>query len=156
MRRAAAALVGTVLGVLLLLGFKSHPLGSKVTPAAIAPAIGGTSSTAPLTGGSGQSSTGSTGSSTSGTKTATGDSVDTRWGPVQVKVTSSKGRITDITVVDAPANNPRDIEINDYALPVLKQEAMSAQSAKIDTVSGATYTSEGYIGSLQSALDQLR
>lgn len=156
MRRAAAALVGTVLGVLLLLGFKSHPLGSKVTPAAIAPAIGGTSGTAPLTGSSGQSSTGSTGSSTSGTKTATGDSVDTRWGPVQVKITSSKGRITDITVVDAPANNPRDIEINDYALPVLKQEAMSAQSAKIDTVSGATYTSEGYIGSLQSALDQLR
>ena len=160
MRRAAAALVGTILGLLLLLGFKSHPLGSKVTPAALAPAAGGTSTTAPSTGGNGDGATGSaggsTGSSTSGTKTATGDSVDTRWGPVQVKVTSSSGRITDITVLDAPANNPRDIEINDYALPVLKQEALSAQSAQIDTVSGATYTSEGYIGSLQSALDQLR
>jgi uncharacterized protein with FMN-binding domain len=156
MRRAAAALVGTIIGLMLLLGFKSHSLSSKVTPAVVAPATGGASSTAPLTGGSGSSSTGSTGGSTSGTTTATGDSVDTRWGPVQVKVTSSNGRITDITVLDAPANNPRDIEINDYALPVLKQEAMSAQSAQIDTVSGATYTSEGYIGSLQSALDRLR
>ena len=82
--------------------------------------------------------------------------MDTRWGPVQVKVTKSGGRITDITVLDAPANNPRDIEINDYALPVLKQEALAAQSAQIDTVSGATYTSEGYVGSLQSALDQLK
>jgi uncharacterized protein with FMN-binding domain len=152
MRRAAAALVGTVLGLVLLLGFKSHPLGTKGTPAALAPANGGTS--APLAGG-GNDSTGSAGNSTSGTKTATGNSVDTRWGPVQVKVSLSNGRITDITVLDAPANNPRDIEINDYALPVLKQETLSAQSAQIDTVSGATYTSEGYIGSLQSALDQL-
>lgn len=163
MRRAAAALVGTVLGLMLLLGFKSHPLGSKVAPAALAPAAGGTSSTTPTTGRSGASSTGpaagSPGHSSSGAtgnpKTATGDSVDTRWGPVQVKVSLSGGRITDITVLDAPANNPRDIEINDYALPVLKQEALSAQNAQIDTVSGATYTSEGYIGSLQSALDQL-
>jgi uncharacterized protein with FMN-binding domain len=154
MRRVAAALVGTVLGLVLLLGFKSHPLGSKVTPAAIGPATGGTSTTAPIPGSS--DSADSSSNSSSGSKTATGDSVDTRWGPVQVKVTQAGGRITDITVLDAPANNPRDIEINDYALPVLKKEALSAQSAQIDTVSGATYTSEGYIGSLQSALDQLR
>jgi uncharacterized protein with FMN-binding domain len=159
MRRAAAALVGTVLGLVLLLGFKSHGLGHKTLHAAFGPATGGIPTTAPVTGGSSGSSTGSTGGSTgsssSGTKTATGDSVDTRWGPVQVKVTKSGGRITDIAVLDAPANNSRDIEINDYALPILKQEAMSAQSAQIDAVSGATYTSEGYIGSLQSALDQL-
>ena len=105
---------------------------------------------------------GSTGAATSGgsssaqgTKTATGSSVDTRWGPVQVKVTTTNGKITDVTVLDAPANNSRDVEINDYALPILKQETLSAQSANIDSVSGATYTSEGYIGSLQSALDQL-
>ena len=144
MRRAAAALIGTVLGLVLLLGFKSHPLDSRETPAAIAPAAGGAPTSAPIPSGAAGS-----------TKAATGNSVDTRWGPVQVKVTLSGDRITDIAVLDAPANNPRDVEINDYALPVLKQEALAAQSAQIDTVSGATYTSEGYIGSLQSALDQL-
>jgi uncharacterized protein with FMN-binding domain len=66
------------------------------------------------------------------------------------------GKVTDVQVVEYPNNNPRDAEINSYALPVLKQETLQAQSAQIDTVSGATYTSEGYIGSLQSALDQLR
>jgi uncharacterized protein with FMN-binding domain len=54
----------------------------------------------------------------------------------------------------APANNRRDLEINNEALPILNEEALSAQSAQIDTVSGATYTSDGYIRSLQSALDK--
>ncbi|MGI5156313.1 FMN-binding protein [Microbispora sp. CA-102843] len=97
---------------------------------------------------------GATAGVTSGEKTVTGDSADTRWGPVQVQIVVSGGKLTGIKVPVAPANNRRDIEINNEALPILNEEALSAQSAQIDTVSGATYTSDGYIRSLQSALDK--
>lgn len=84
----------------------------------------------------------------------TGDVASTRWGPVQVAITVADGRITEVAVPQYPAGNPRDVEINNYALPVLVQETLDAQSASIDMVSGATVTSEGYLTSLQSALDQ--
>jgi uncharacterized protein with FMN-binding domain len=71
-----------------------------------------------------------------------------------VKVTFSGSTITAVDTVQAPSENGRDIEINQRALPILEQEALASQSAAIDTVSGATYTSEGYIQSLQSAIDQ--
>jgi uncharacterized protein with FMN-binding domain len=73
---------------------------------------------------------------------------------VQVKVTFSGSTITAIDVLQSPDSNGRDMEINQRALPILEQEALASQSANIDTVSGATYTSEGYIQSLQSAIDQ--
>lgn len=92
------------------------------------------------------------GSSSAGT--VTGPSVDTRWGPVQVKVTMDGGKITAVTVPVYPDGNRKDQEINDRALPILVQETLDAQSADIDTVSGATVTSEGYLESLQAALDQ--
>jgi len=79
---------------------------------------------------------------------------DTRWGPVQLVLTVQQGKITDVDVVQYPNGNGRDQEINQYALPVLVQETLTAQSAEIDMVSGATVTSEGYLASLQSALDQ--
>jgi uncharacterized protein with FMN-binding domain len=79
--------------------------------------------------------------------------VQTRWGPVQVRVTVAGGRITDVTAVTYPQDNPRDQQINSSALPELRSEALRAQGADIDTVSGATYTSDGYRESLQSALD---
>jgi uncharacterized protein with FMN-binding domain len=79
--------------------------------------------------------------------------VQTRWGPVQVRVTVKNGRITDVTAVTYPQENPKDQEINSYAIPQLRREALAAQSASIDSVSGATYTSDGYKQSLQSALD---
>ncbi|MBE3009710.1 FMN-binding protein [Microbispora sp. NEAU-D428] len=97
---------------------------------------------------------GATAGATSGEKTVTGDSADTRWGPVQVQIVISGGKLAGIKVPVAPANNRRDLEINNEALPILNEEALSAQSAQIDTVSGATYTSDGYIRSLQSALDK--
>ena len=78
----------------------------------------------------------------------------TRWGPVQVRITVQGGKITDSHAVVYPNNNGRDVEINSYALPVLDQEAVQAQSANIDMVSGATVTSGGYLQSLQSAIDQ--
>ncbi|MEU6428839.1 FMN-binding protein [Microbispora sp. NPDC046973] len=97
---------------------------------------------------------GATAGATSGEKTVTGDSADTRWGPVQVQIVISGGKLAGIKVPVAPANNRRDLEINNEALPILNEEALSAQSAQIDTVSGATYTSDGYMRSLQSALDK--
>ncbi|MFC4534302.1 FMN-binding protein [Sphaerisporangium dianthi] len=89
-----------------------------------------------------------------GGKAVTGDAADTRWGPVQVQVTLSGRKVTAIKVLQSPDGNRRDIVINERALPILTQEALTAQSAQIDTVSGATYTSDGYIRSLQSALDK--
>ncbi|MFE4952129.1 FMN-binding protein [Leifsonia sp. NPDC056665] len=87
------------------------------------------------------------------TKTVTGTAVDTRYGPVQVKVTFEGTKITAVDAIQYPTESGRDQEINSQAIPMLQQEAMASQSAKIDTISGATYTSEGYIQSLQSAID---
>ena len=94
------------------------------------------------------------GTGTAQTATVTGTSTDTRWGPVQVQITVANGEITDVTVVEYPTGNGKDRQINARALPVLVQETLDAQSADIDMVSGATVTSEGYLGSLQSALDE--
>jgi uncharacterized protein with FMN-binding domain len=74
---------------------------------------------------------------------------------VQVKVTVSEGRIEDVTAVELSATDAHSEQINSEAVPELRQEVLSAQSAQIDGVSGATYTSQGYEASLQSALDQL-
>ncbi|HWK92505.1 MAG TPA: FMN-binding protein [Luteimicrobium sp.] len=102
--------------------------------------------------GSGSGSSGS--GSDSSSKTVDGDTVQTQWGPVQVSVTVAGGKVTDVTVLQQPNGNGRDQQINSYALPILRQEALSAQSANIDMVSGATVTSQGYVSSLQSALDK--
>jgi uncharacterized protein with FMN-binding domain len=85
-----------------------------------------------------------------------GEVVDTRWGPVQVAVTIASGRITNVTTLTSPNDKQKSISINNRATPILRSEALSVQSANIDSVSGATYTSEGYAQSLQSALDQAR
>ncbi|MFF2053409.1 FMN-binding protein [Leifsonia sp. NPDC058194] len=84
----------------------------------------------------------------------TGSAVQTRYGVVQVKVTFAGSRITAVDTLQSPNRDGRDIEINQQALPLLQSEVLASQSAKIDTVSGATYTSEGYIQSVQSAIDQ--
>jgi uncharacterized protein with FMN-binding domain len=84
----------------------------------------------------------------------TGDSANTRWGPVQVQITVQGGKVTASQAVQYPQNNGRDARINGFALPILNQEVVQQQSASIDTVSGATVTSDGYLQSLQSAIDQ--
>jgi uncharacterized protein with FMN-binding domain len=63
------------------------------------------------------------------------------------------GRITDVVALQYPQDNSRDAEINSYALPALHDEVLAAQSAQVDAISGATVTSDGYLGSLQAALD---
>jgi uncharacterized protein with FMN-binding domain len=86
--------------------------------------------------------------------TFTGEAVDTRWGPVQVRITVQGGKITASEAVQYPKENSRDVEINDFALPLLGRQAVQQQSAEIDAVSGATMTSGGYQQSLQSAIDK--
>jgi uncharacterized protein with FMN-binding domain len=103
-------------------------------------------------GSSGQ--TGSTGGSSSVSGTVTGDSADTRWGPVQVQITVQGGKIVSANAVVVPNGNFRDQEINAYAVPILNQQAVQVQSANIDGVSGATVTSGGYQQSLQSAINK--
>jgi uncharacterized protein with FMN-binding domain len=92
--------------------------------------------------------------SSSAAATVTGEVAQTRWGPVQVAITVQGGTMTDVQVVQYPNGNGRDQEINAQALPILVSETLSAQNANIDMVSGATVTSDGYLTSLQSALDQ--
>ena len=86
--------------------------------------------------------------------TVTGSVASTRWGPVQVTITVTDGRVTAVQVPQYPTGNGKDRQINASALPILTKETLTAQSADIDMVSGATVTSEGYLESLQSALDQ--
>jgi uncharacterized protein with FMN-binding domain len=85
--------------------------------------------------------------------TYTGEVGDTLWGPVQVRITVRGGKITASEAVLYPKQNRREVEISGTALPMLGQEAVQKQSASIDTVSGATLTSDGYRRSLQSAID---
>ena len=87
--------------------------------------------------------------------TIDGGTVETRFGPVQVSVTVEGGRITDITALQLPSEDRHSAAISQNVEPMLREEALQAQSANIDIVSGATYTSMGYARSLQSALDQL-
>ncbi|WP_372660446.1 FMN-binding protein [Amycolatopsis kentuckyensis] len=137
MKRVIFAFAGTITGLVLLLSFKTQPstTAAATPPAAVSGASSGTQS---------------------GTEagTVTGDAADTRFGPVQVRITVENGKLTSVTAVEYPTENPRDQEINSYAIPQLNDEAAQAGSADIDTVSGATYTSDGYVKSLQSALDK--
>ncbi|MGN6088993.1 MAG: FMN-binding protein [Actinomycetales bacterium] len=142
MKRAILALVGTAAGLYALLGFKTEPLPTTSSISASTP-----SSSTP---------TPSSSSSKAATTTVTGNAIDTRYGPVQVQLTMTAGSITAVRVLQYPAHDGRDIQINNYALPVLIQETTQAQSANIDMVSGATFTSDGYIQSLQSALDKTK
>jgi uncharacterized protein with FMN-binding domain len=157
LRRILLSTVATVSGAVLLLALKphSHPAVVAQIQSATPPSASVSSSAAPSESSPSSSSPSSSSSSkTKTTRKVTGDTVQTRFGPVQVQVTLTGTRISAVTVLQVPSENPRDQEIAQYAVPQLTQEAITAQSASIDTVSGATYTSEGYVQSLQSALDK--
>jgi uncharacterized protein with FMN-binding domain len=165
MKRVVMAFVSTVAGLVLLLSFKTQktPVGTAGRPApesagaptspsdsAAAPSAPGPSAAAPST--AAPSTAGST--NTAQTRTLTGSSVRTRYGNVQVRVTLAGNRITAVDPIQLPDRNGRDQLIDQEAVPILIQETLAAQSAQIDVVSGATYTSDGYARSLQSALDK--
>ena len=106
-------------------------------------------------GSSASSATGTQSGTTTGTKTIVGSTVQTPYGPLQVSVTFTNGKISAVKALQTPNRHGTSVQINAYATPILAQEAVAANSAKIDTVSGATFTSEGYAQSLQSAIDKL-
>jgi uncharacterized protein with FMN-binding domain len=159
MRRVILAVTGTIAGLVALLSFKSHVPSVPV---------------AATTGGSGDSSSSS--SSSSGGQTTTvpgefpqgslagklpagetavdGEAANTAYGPVQIQLIERNTKIVKVAVLVQPANTLHDIQIGAFAFPKLISETLSAQNGKIDAVSGASYTSAGYIQSLQSALDK--
>lgn len=147
-KRAVGALLSTVLGLVLLLSFKTPETSGvsatgRTLQAGVDQPVGGASRA--LTG--------------AGTKrgysdgTVTGQDVSTRYGDVQVQVTISGGAITDVTALQLPDGDGHSSRISSAVEPMLRSMALQAQSANIDLVSGATYTSGAYRESLQSALD---
>jgi uncharacterized protein with FMN-binding domain len=138
---------------------------SESASSATSDTVAASTSSARSAGSSTTTTTGSTTSSGTGTSTTaanssdladgtyTGASASTRWGPVQVQITVAGGKITSVDVVDYPADDRKSASINARAIPTLTQQTLSAQTAKVTSVSGATYTSTGYRTSLQSAID---
>jgi uncharacterized protein with FMN-binding domain len=158
MKRIATWFLSTVTVVVLMFGYHTSTSGvlSTASPPAVTSSSSGSGSSSSSSSSGTSSTSGSNASSTkkSAATTVTGSVAQTMWGPVQVQLTVSGGKVTDVSVVQYPSGNPRDTEINSQALPILIQETLSSQSAQIDMVSGATVTSTGYLQSLQSALDQ--
>ena len=155
MRRIALWFLSTAAVVTLLFGYDTSTSGPQPAASETVVAAPGSSGTGSSGTESSDSESSGTGSSGSGTATTVAGSVaSTRWGDIQVTITVTDGKITAVDVPEYPTANGKDRQINASALPILTQETLSAQSADIDMVSGATVTSEGYVESLQSALDQ--
>jgi uncharacterized protein with FMN-binding domain len=155
--RLGLGLASIALAAVLLLGFQQPDDGGSgvLTGDASSSSTNGqpaTSGSGSGTSGSG-SRTGSSGSGSSAVKVVDGTRLSTRYGPVQVELTVSGGKIVNITALALPTGG-RSGRISSFAAPILASEALSAQSASIDLVSGATYTSSAYARSLQAALDQ--
>ncbi len=142
MRRIVTWFMSTVTILVLLFGYHTSTSSAFGAP-------GGVSAFSPPAAGSGQSK------APASARVVSGPTVPTQWGPVQVQVTVDGDTITDVTPLQYPTGNSTDAQINGYALPILVDATLQAQSANIDMVSGATVTSTGYIQSLQAALDQV-
>jgi uncharacterized protein with FMN-binding domain len=160
MRRAILTIGGTAAGLAALLAFKSHPVADASaagTPAA-APTptmtVGTSSADGARSANSASASRSGSGSASTATRTVTGAVANTQHGPMQVQLVLTGKRITKVNVLQRTDDGQESNQIDSFAIPKLTSETLTAQSARIDAVSGATYTSQGYIQSLQSALDQ--
>ncbi|MFJ9541495.1 FMN-binding protein [Streptomyces sp. NPDC101225] len=142
-RRVVLATAATVSGVVLLLSLKPAS-GPGAQAAGAAPQQTAAAQESPQGG-----------SAAAGSGTVDGNVVTTQYGDVQVRLTVSGGRITKADAVQAPKGGTSD-QKTALSVPKLNQEAVAAQSAQIDSVSGATYTSTGYKKSLQSAIDKMK
>jgi uncharacterized protein with FMN-binding domain len=147
LRRAILAVLTTAAGTTLLVGAKTGLFGGAPAPSG----RGGPS--APPKPPTGTATTNPAGLRAG---TYTGAVVQTHWGPVQVRIAVTGGAVTDVTAMQTPDSHARSVQINRRATPILREEALAVQTASIDTVSGATVTSDGYRRSLQSALDLAR
>jgi uncharacterized protein with FMN-binding domain len=155
MRRIVFWFLSTLSVLVLLFGYNTSTAGSQGVGASTSVISGASTGTVADQGSGAANSTSTAGSAKeSKVRTVQGDVVPTRWGPVQVELALRGQTISKVNVVQYPNSNSTDIQISNYALPQLIQRTLDAQSAQIDMVSGATYTSGGYVQSLQSALDQ--
>ncbi len=167
MKKIVYGILATLSGLVLLFSYRTS-LGEAV-PTDVQPAQAALSATTPHSAATPSASTTPTASAsasaspsgaapaaTSGLTdgTFTGSATNTRYGPVQVQITVTGGKIVDVQAVEYPTDNSRDRQINERAIPQLVSETLDAQSADIHFVSGASYTSQGYLDSLQSAIDQ--
>ena len=155
MRRVILAVTGTIAGLVALLSFKSH--SPTVPVAATTGTVGGSSSSSSSTSSSSRTIPGEfqsvAGPLTAGETAITGKVASTVYGPVQVQLIVKSNKIVKVAILEQPTNTIHDIQIGEFAFPKLISETLAAQNAKIDAVSGASYTSAGYISSLQSAVD---
>jgi uncharacterized protein with FMN-binding domain len=165
MKRVLMTLAATVVGIVALLSYKTH--GAVTTTASGLPsaALPASSTSASPSANPASTTTGAppdpaatpsstTASSAASSATYTGSAITTRYGVVQVKITVSGKTITNVGFAQLTAFDGRSQRINSDAAPILLQETLSAQGSHIDSVSGASYTSDGYVQSLQSALDK--
>lgn len=148
--RAIAASVLASMGILTV-GWQIGGAAATATSTGTTTTTGGTGTTTTTTG----TTSGTTGS-TSALKdgTYTGASQQTRFGDVQVSVTISGGKVTDVQALQLTDREQRSAQISNYAAPILRQEVLDSQSANVSNVNGATYTTDGYLASVQSGLDQ--
>ena len=164
MRRAVIVLGSTAAGLAALLSFKTHsvaaadpapsaPAPSATTPQAAPSSTGSAAAKASATPKAGTTTQAST-ATQAATRTLTGTVASTQYGPMQVQVTLAGTKITKVTVLQRTDDGSESDQIDSTAIPMLTSETLAAQSAHIDAVSGASYTSSGYIQSLQSALDK--
>ncbi len=165
MRRALLTLGGTAAGLAALLSFKTHSLAATAPEATSTPSASAATSQPMASGtGSGSASPAASkktsaapkagASSPASARTVTGTVANTQYGPMQVQLALAGTKITKVTVLQRTNDGAESDEIDGSAIPKLTSETLAAQSAHIDAVSGATYTSSGYIQSLQSALDK--
>lgn len=167
MKKIVYGILATLSGLVLLFSYRTslgEAVPTDVQPAQAAPSVATphsaatpSASTTPTASASASASpSGAAPAATSGLTdgTFTGSATNTRYGPVQVQITVTGGKIVDVQAVEYPTDNSRDRQINERAIPQLVSETLNARSADIHLVSGATYTSQGYRDSLQSAIDQ--
>jgi uncharacterized protein with FMN-binding domain len=171
MRRSIPVLAATAGGLALLANFHTTSTtvgatGVSATAPASAPspgddgdsprqAVGGVTTTTTIKSATATSPTTAAGAATP-TKSGTGSVIRTAYGPVQVRVTMRGDQLVDVQALQLPSDRSRSARISQEAGPILRTEALRAQSANIDIVSGASYTSEGYARSLQSAINAAR
>ena len=149
MKRALIVGTGTVAGVAAVLAL--NPEVTSVAAGTTSPraaASAPSNPTAPVAGPGAASS----GPTSSGSTTVAGSSVDVGYGTVQVQATLEGGRIVDIQALALPQNDGHSARISQQAFPMLVQQALAAQSSQISGVSGASYTSYGFVQSLKAAL----
>lgn len=162
--RATVAIIATIAGIVLLFSFQTPDI--TATGPQRSSSVRSSPQPSALAQGAGPAPTPSNQPSTTATPTPsaaasrfkdgryTGGDITTRYGDVQVRVVVSRGAISDVQSVTLPSDRQRSAEISQEAGPMLHDEVLQAQSAEIDSLSGATYTSDAYAQSVQSALDQ--